>query len=171
MTMDLPADDPGIFARNFALHELLSQDGQKMSLVKLHQDKNRLIVKSIVESGHEIKFRIQTEQLLERSRFQYSHTLGVAQNAGQFSYQLLLEDKMEIQKIAFGTASNAFFRDHASTISDEGSKMALVSHFWTPEDNIGYDPFHNLFTIDFDVSHPEVLLYNKNLKKNEKNNK
>ena len=33
--------------------------------------------------------------------------------------------------------------------------MALISHSWKPEDNIGFDPFEELITIEFDVDHPK----------------
>ena len=35
-------DRPSLYARSFSLHEVMSTSGEKMSLVKLHHDKNRL---------------------------------------------------------------------------------------------------------------------------------
>ena len=154
MNMDVTSDDPAIYARNFQLAELLSQTGEKMSLVKLHQDKNRLVVKSVVEAGHTIDFRIVTEELLERTRFRYDHTVGVAQYAEKYTYQLLIEDKLPLTSMRFGQASNAFFKHSASLISEPGAKMAFISHSWSPEDNVGHDPFYQLFSVEFDVAHP-----------------
>ena len=54
-------DDTTLYARSFSLHEIISASGEKLSLVKLHHDKNRLTVKTFVEAKNEIKFEIKIE--------------------------------------------------------------------------------------------------------------
>lgn len=130
-----------------------------MSLVKLHHDKNRLTVKTFVEAKNEIKFEIKIEELLERTRFEYAHTLAIAQPGDTYSYELILEERMALRKFQFGTATNRFFKESATKMGEVGDTTGFVSHFWTDADNLsdGYDPFSKLFTIVFDVDHDDNL--------------
>ena len=152
-------DDATLYARSFSLHEIISASGEKLSLVKLHHDKNRLTVKTFVEAKNEIKFEIKIEELLERTRFEYQHTLAVAQPAQSYSYEMVLEDRMALRKFEFGPATNRFFAEAATILGNVGETTGFVSHYWTDEDNLsdGYDPFSKLFTVVFDVDHDEDL--------------
>jgi len=139
------------FARSLELISLSSQDGRKMNLVKMRQDKHRILVKSTVEKGHNIKFRIKTEQVLKRRRFAYSHSIGgenhltpqqhlnpflVSIDAAKYEYTLMIEDDENLKRVGFGEASNEFFKESASVIQP-GATSAGISHSWTPSDNNG----------------------------------
>ena len=152
-------DDTTLYARSFSLHEIISASGEKLSLVKLHHDKNRLTVKTFVEARNEIKFEIKIEELLERTRFEYQHTLAVAQPAESYSYEMVLEDRMALRKFEFGPATNRFFAEAATILGNVGETTGFISHYWTDLDNLsdGYDPFSKLFTVVFDVDHDEDL--------------
>lgn len=153
------ADDISLYARTFSLHEIMSTSGQRLSLVKLRHDKNRLMVKTVVEPENDIKFEIVIEELLERTRFKYTHTLAVAQPAEKYSYHLTLEDRQPLKMFNYGPASNKFFTEVATKLGDVGETTGLIYHEWSDADNLseGYDPFSKLFTIEFDVAHPEEL--------------
>ena len=112
-----------------------------------------------MEGEHEIKFEIIVEELLERTRFEYAHTLAVAQTASSYSYQFVLEDKMPLTKFGFGAATNKFFVDSSTIVGNPGETTGFISHYWTDEHNVsdGYDPFSKLFTVVFDVAHDEDL--------------
>lgn len=153
------ADDVGLYARTFSLHEIMSGSGQRLSLVKLRHDKNRLMVKTVVEPDNDIKFEIVIEQLLERTRFKYAHTMAVAQQAKKYSYHLTLEDRQPMKMFNYGAATNRFFTEAATKLGEVGESTGLIYHEWSDADNLadGYDPFSKLFSVEFDFEHPDEL--------------
>ena len=153
------ADDASLYARTFSLHEIMSGSGQRLSLVKLRHDKNRLMVKTVVEPDNDIKFEIVIEQLLERTRFKYMHTLAIAQQARAYTYHLTLEDRQPLKLFNYGTATNAFFAQTATKLGEVGESTGLIYHEWSDRDNLsdGYDPFAKLFSIEFDFVHSDDL--------------